>query len=100
MRNGLIFFFVVVYLSLSAQGITDDFFDGNFNKNPSWTGDSASFRVNASFQLQLYAHGPGLSSLALPSPFLTMNGVFGSGKISHLLQTILVVFTWSLTNPI
>ena len=36
-----------------TQSLTDDFSDGEITSDPSWTGDTDQFLVNASQQLQL-----------------------------------------------
>ncbi|MCF8217963.1 MAG: lamin tail domain-containing protein [Bacteroidales bacterium] len=43
--------------------ISDDFSDGDFTSNPSWSGDVADFNVNTTSQLQLSASGAGESYL-------------------------------------
>ena len=45
----------------SYSQVADDFTDGNFNSNPSWSGDTATFIVNSVNQLQLYATAAGTS---------------------------------------
>lgn len=45
--------------------VWEDFSDGDFNTNPSWTGDTADFRINNQ-QLQLYASGSDSSWLSFP----------------------------------
>jgi len=46
----LLLFFSCIF-SAGAQ-VNDDFSDGNFDSNPTWTGSDASWQVNSSFQLQ------------------------------------------------
>jgi len=46
---------------------TEDFSDGDFTNNPTWTGDDALFKVNTAFQLQLNASGDATATLAVPS---------------------------------
>lgn len=45
--------------------VTDDFSDGNLMSNPSWTGDTAKYTVNASLQLQLNSTGTDSSCLSV-----------------------------------
>jgi hypothetical protein len=59
-------------LSLAAHAqISDNFGDGDFTANPSWSGDNAEFIVNGTFQLQLNSAAADTSSLAFASPFAT-----------------------------
>jgi len=61
----LIIFFLFS-VSLMAQ-INDDFSDGNFNADPSWTGNSENFIINTGLQLQLNAAAEGESFLSTPN---------------------------------
>ena len=51
--------------SLFAQ-VTDDFSDGDFTQNPTWSGTPEQYIVNNSKQLQLNAEGEGIAFLSLP----------------------------------
>jgi hypothetical protein len=72
MRFVLVFFFFLPF-SLYAQSVSDDFSDGDFNHNPHWSGDSASFIINSIGQLQLHQSVAGQSALILPLPYVRLN---------------------------
>ena len=61
----LINFLFFITASLSAQ-VTDDFTDGDFSNNPSWSGTSSFFIVNTFNQLQLNNTVADTSFLILP----------------------------------
>jgi len=50
----LIFFFIIFPSCVFAQ-VNDNFSDGNFTDDPSWTGDSANFEIDTLLQLHLNA---------------------------------------------
>ena len=54
--------FILLPFCLHCQ-VKDDFSDGNFTSDPAWTGDTASFRVNSSKELQLNSSGADTSCL-------------------------------------
>lgn len=55
---------ILLLLPLWAHAqLQDNFSDGNFNQNPSWTGDANSFIVNAQYQLQ--SNGPAITGTTL-----------------------------------
>jgi hypothetical protein len=56
---------VLFPLYLLSQ-VKDDFSDGNFCKNPAWTGDTTHFEVNGYGQLQLKSAGSDTSCLFTP----------------------------------
>ena len=63
-------------LSLVAQ-VTDDFSDGDFTQNPTWSGTVEHYTVNNSKQLQLNAEGEGTAYLSLSiSEYETMEWRF------------------------
>lgn len=61
-------FFLLLFLPglLTAQ-VYDDFEDGDFTKDPTWTGTQDKFKVNGNFQLQLNDTVAGLSYLSTAS---------------------------------
>ena len=52
-------------ISLFAQ-VTDDFSDGDFTQNPTWSGTTEQYIVNNNKQLQLNAESEGTAWLSLP----------------------------------
>ena len=58
----LVFFLFFFPVFLMGQ-VTDNFSDGNFTQNPTWTGDETHFIVNSDFQLQLKDTAAGTSYL-------------------------------------
>lgn len=59
-----IIFLCLFWLSQGVMAqVEDDFANGNFTSNPTWTGDVADFKVNSQNQLQLNTSGAGDSYL-------------------------------------
>lgn len=66
--------FFISTFSTIAQGFSDTFSDGDFTNNPSWTGETTKFKVNASNQLQLDDPGP-----SSPAYLSTTSNVISNG---------------------
>lgn len=66
MKSFLLFVFCFLISGIAFAQYTDNFSDGDFTNNPTWTGDAAAFKVNTSFQLQLNSTGEGIVSLSVP----------------------------------
>ena len=64
MRIILILFYGFVALNMQSQ-VIDDFSDGNFTFNPTWTGNTSEFTVNSNQELQLNSSGSSSSYLSL-----------------------------------
>ena len=69
MKKRSIFGILTIWLMVFQGGVkgqtTDNFSDGDFTQNPSWTGDTAHFEVNAAGQLHLASVGSDTSALAV-----------------------------------
>lgn len=65
--------FLLLSAKLSAQ-VIDDFSDGDFTNNPTWSGTTADFIVNTSQQLQLNNSVAATSNLSTPHNLSTLNG--------------------------
>ncbi|MDR1792044.1 MAG: lamin tail domain-containing protein [Bacteroidales bacterium] len=66
---GLLICILLLHSCLYGQ-ISDDFSDGELLNNPTWLGNTDSFTVNSSFQLQLNASGAGSSYISTQLPDL------------------------------
>lgn len=55
MKDLSVFLFLLLITAGSMAQVQDDFTDGDFTLNPSWTGDQAKFEVNSEHQLHLNA---------------------------------------------
>jgi len=73
MKRYYIFLIIIqstIFYSVNGQ-IIDDFSDGNFTDNPTWSGDSLYFMVNPNDQLQLNAPSiAGKSYLSTPNAII------------------------------
>ncbi len=72
MKPLFIALFLLPACLLNAQ-VSDNFTDGNFTANPTWTGNDTDFTVNASFQLQLNSTGNDTSYLSTPNTYTLNN---------------------------
>ncbi|MCB0514833.1 MAG: FlgD immunoglobulin-like domain containing protein [Chitinophagales bacterium] len=66
LRTLLLYVLICFSLPVWAQ-FQDDFSDGNITQNPQWSGNTESFIVNSSQQLQLNAAAAGTAILTTPS---------------------------------
>ena len=66
MRTTLLLFIMPAYCFCQSI-LVDDFSDGDFSKNPTWTGDTAKFIVNSSLELQLDDNAAGEAFLSTAS---------------------------------
>ncbi len=75
MKFGTTFLLVIaVLLSVTINGqVTEDFSDGDFTNNPTWSGTTADFIVNSSQQLQLNNTVAASSYLLLPHNLADLN---------------------------
>jgi hypothetical protein len=64
--QGILLFFSLLSSFFVHAQLSDDFSDGNFTLNPSWTGSSTDFVVNTSQQVQLNNTVAGTSYLSSP----------------------------------
>ncbi len=62
--QGILLFFSLLSSFFVRAQLADNFMDGDFTNNPSWTGSSAEFIVNASQQVQLSNTVSGTSYLS------------------------------------
>lgn len=65
MRNIVLLLLLFPFVVVEAQ-VFDDFSDGDFTHNPTWSGVDSCYIVNGNGQLQLNASVAGISFLSLP----------------------------------
>lgn len=65
MRNVVLLFLLFSFATIKAQ-VIDDFSDGDFTNNPTWSGVDSCYIVNANGQLQLNASTAGVAFLSVP----------------------------------
>src|SRR5687768_14437223 len=70
----LIYILFLLPLVSSAQ-FSDNFDDGNFISNPTWSGDDAQFIINASGQLQTSSTVAGSSYLSTASNLASLDNI-------------------------
>jgi hypothetical protein len=69
-KQTLLFLYLLI-ISLSSKGqFSEDFSDGDFTSNPTWSGDAINYKINSSFQLQLNGTVAATSYLSTPSSVL------------------------------
>src|SRR5438046_10369380 len=73
MRLFLLYLLVYPYFNLSQN--TDNFADGDFSSNPSWSGDNLEFKINISNQLQLNNTTAGSSFLSTANLLDSLNNI-------------------------
>ena len=61
----IFYFFLLFNLFATYSQVTDDFSDGDFNSNPTWSGNTSEFIVNNNQELQLNSSGSSTSYLSL-----------------------------------
>ncbi len=61
----IFYFFLLFNLFTTYSQVTDDFSDGDFNSNPTWSGNTSEFIVNNNQELQLNSSGSSTSYLSL-----------------------------------
>jgi len=66
--------FAFLFASVSAQ-VVENFSDGDFTNNPSWTGDAAKFIVSGSFELQSNGNPSAGDTLALTTATTLIDSV-------------------------
>ena len=66
MRIILLFIYIILTHGISMAQYNENFNDGDFTSNPTWSGDVTLFKVNTAFQLQLNASGDATTALAVP----------------------------------
>lgn len=71
----LVFCIVFVNILTNHAQVTDDFADGNFNSNPSWTGTTTKFIINASNQLQSNGSSAAADTLFLATPNTLLDSI-------------------------
>lgn len=64
--------FLLFFCSIASAQFVDDFSDGDFSSNPTWTGNNSDFIINSSLSLQLFNSSPSSSNESfLSSPAMT-----------------------------
>ena len=88
----LLFILLLLPFSLFAQ-VTDDFSDGDFTQNPTWSGTMEQYTVNSGKQLQLNAEGEGVAYLTLPiTEYESMEWQFGFVRLLRLRETTTLMY--------
>ena len=72
MKKFCLLLFLFTKVICFAQ-VTDNFSDGDFINNPTWSGDTSKFTVNSSLELQLNSAGADSSYLAVPNTASLIN---------------------------
>jgi len=62
-----LFLFMLFLPTLILAQVNDDFSDGDFTKDPTWTGTQEKFKVNKDFRLQLNDTAAGTAYLSTPN---------------------------------
>jgi hypothetical protein len=73
MKQILSIIFWLTLTSVCYSQVADDFADGDFTSNPTWSGSTSQFIVNASKQLQLSNNAAGQSYLSTPFAAASLN---------------------------
>jgi hypothetical protein len=67
MLRSLFFGLILTFALPGKSQVFDNFSDGNFTANPTWSGNDSVFIVNPAFQLQLNSSGASTSYLSTPN---------------------------------
>ncbi len=73
--------FFIGFSTISWNQVLDDFSDGDFTSNPTWSGNDAVYQVNASQELQLNNSVAATSYLSLPHSLASLDNKEWSIKV-------------------